>query len=100
MELIERPGIDGPLGMFSAMHTLDSLACELAGNQRPRAAASQVTNAAKLPDPAAPGPAEPPLVRIDPAQQADEKQPGRAADAQVRRSGQARGPPAPHRADV
>ena len=74
-ELIEQPGIDGPLGMFSAMHTLDALACELAGNQRPRAATSQVTNAAKLPDPAAPGPAEPRLVRVDPAQQADESSP-------------------------
>src|SRR5215470_13658143 len=71
MDLIERPGIDGPLGMYSAMYTLDMLACELAGNQRPRAATSQVTNAAKLPDPAAPGPAGPRLVRIDPAQQAD-----------------------------
>lgn len=39
-----------------AMHTLDALACELAGNQRPRAATDLVTNAAKLPDPAAPGP--------------------------------------------
>jgi hypothetical protein len=56
MELIERPGIDGPLGMFGAMHTLDALACELAGNQRPRAATDLVTNATKLPDPAAPGP--------------------------------------------
>ena len=29
-----------------AMHTLDALACELAGNQRPRAATDLVTNAA------------------------------------------------------
>jgi hypothetical protein len=75
MELIEQPGIDGPLGMFSAMHTLDSLACELAGNQRPRAATSHVTNAAELPDPAAPEPLGPRLVRVDPAQQADESSP-------------------------
>jgi hypothetical protein len=64
-----------PLGMFGAMHTLDALACELAGNQRPRAATSHVTNAAKLPDPAAPGPAGPRLVRVDPAPQADESSP-------------------------
>ncbi len=56
MGLIEDPGIDGPLGMFSALYTLDSLACELAGMTRLRAATYYVTNAAKLPDPAAPQP--------------------------------------------
>ena len=75
MDLIEQPGIDGPLGMFGAMHTLDALVCELAGNQRPRAATSHVTNAAERPDPAAPAPGEPRLVRVDPAQQADENSP-------------------------
>jgi len=75
MELIERPGIDGPLGMYSAMYTLDMLACELAGTMKPRAAIGQVTNAAKLPDPMAPAPAEPQLVRVDPGQQADESSP-------------------------
>ncbi len=74
-ELFEHPGPDGPLGMYSAMYTLDMLACELAGKMGPRAAISQVTNAAKLPDPMAPDLAEPQLVRIDPARQADESSP-------------------------
>ena len=56
-------------------YTLDSLACELAGNQRPRAATDLVTNTANLPDPAAPEPAGPRLVRVDPARQADESSP-------------------------
>ena len=51
--LIEDPATDGPLGMFSAMYVFDTLACELAGKTRPRAAVGQVTNAAKLPDPPA-----------------------------------------------
>jgi len=74
-QLIEDPVILGPLGMYSAMYTLDMLACELAGRIKPRAAIGQVTNAAKLPDPMAPRPAEPQLVRIDPALQADERSP-------------------------
>jgi hypothetical protein len=74
-QLIEHPGPDGPLGMYSAMHGLDMLACELAGKIRPRAAISQVTNAAELPDPLAGDPGGPRLVRIDPAQQADERSP-------------------------
>lgn len=71
-ELIERPGIDGPLGMFGAMHTLDALACELAGNQRQRAATDLVTNAAELPRSRGPWHAGPRLVRVDPPQHADE----------------------------
>jgi len=74
-KLIEDPVILGPLGMYSAMYTLDMLACELAGTMKPRAAIGQVTNAAKLPDPMAPAPAEPQLVRVDPGQQADESSP-------------------------
>jgi len=74
-KLIEDPVILGPLGMYSAMYTLDMLACELAGRRKPRAAIGQVTNAAKLPDPMAPAPVEPQLVRIDPAQQADDSSP-------------------------
>ena len=74
-ELIKHPGPDGPLGMYSAMYTLDMLACEVAGKMGPRAAIGQVTNAAELPDPMAPDPAGPRLVRIDPAQQADESSP-------------------------
>jgi hypothetical protein len=74
-QLIDHPGPDGPLGMYSTMYTLDALACELAGRMKPRAALGQVTNAAKLPDPMAPRPAEPQLVRIDPARQADESSP-------------------------
>ncbi|SRR5216683_1743872 len=74
-ELVNHPGPDGPLGMYSAMHTLNLLACEVAGKLQPRAALDQVTNAAKLPDPMAPHPAEPQLVRVDPAQQADESSP-------------------------
>jgi hypothetical protein len=74
-ELIDHPVILGPLGMYSAMYTLDMLACELAGRMKPRAAIGQVTNAAKLPDPMAPAPAEPQLVRVDPGRQADESSP-------------------------
>jgi hypothetical protein len=74
-ELIEDPGTRGPLGMFSAMYTLDMLAYELAGKIKPRAAIGQVTNAAELPDPLTPAPAGPQLVRIDPGQQADESSP-------------------------
>jgi hypothetical protein len=73
--LFEHPGPDGPLGMYAAMEVLDLLALELAGKVQPRTATDQVTNAAKLPDPMASGPAGPQLVRIDPAQQADESSP-------------------------
>jgi hypothetical protein len=62
--------------MFSAMGTFDLLALELAGKVRPRTAADDVTNAAKLPDPMAPDPAGPHLVRIVPARgEADESSP-------------------------
>lgn len=74
-KLIEDPATDGPLGMFSAMYTFDMLACELAGKMPMRVALDQVTNAAKLPDPSALDLAEPQLIRIDPAQQADESSP-------------------------
>lgn len=73
--LFEHPGPDGPLGMYSAMYTFDMLILELVGKAHPRAAISQVTNAAKLPDPMAPAPTKPQLVRIDPGQQADESSP-------------------------
>jgi hypothetical protein len=74
-KLIEDPAADGPLGMFSAMYVFDLLACELAGKMKPRAAVGQVTNAAKLPAPAACEPVGLRLVRIDPAEQADEGSP-------------------------
>src|SRR5262249_61406993 len=63
---------DGPLGMFSAMYVFDMRACELAGKMKPRGALGQVTNAAKLPALEARGPVGSRLVRIDPAEQADE----------------------------
>src|SRR5216683_1801994 len=50
-ELVNHPGPDG------------LLACEVAGKLQPRAALDQVTNAAKLPDPMAPHPAEPQQVQ-------------------------------------
>jgi hypothetical protein len=74
-KLIEDPATDGPLGMFSAMYVFDMLACELAGKVKPRAALGQVTNAAKLPDHRAREPVGLRLVRIDPAEQADESSP-------------------------
>lgn len=74
-ELIEDPATDGPLGMFSAMYTFDMLACKLAGKMRRRGALGQGTNAAEVPDPSAPAPAAPRLVRIDAARQAEESSP-------------------------
>jgi hypothetical protein len=74
-KLIEDPATDGPLAMFSAMYVFDMLACELAGKMKPRAALGQVTNAAKLPAPQAREPVGPRLVRIDPAERADEGSP-------------------------
>lgn len=82
-ELIEAPGTNGPLGMFSALYTFDMLSLELAGKMGRCAPLSQVTNAAKFPHPNEADPAGPRLVRVDPGAPADE-QPGRAVDAQVR----------------
>jgi hypothetical protein len=59
---------DGSAEMFSAMITFDLLAMELAGKTPPRTALDQVTNAAELPDPRFPAPAEPRLVQIVPAE--------------------------------
>lgn len=56
---------DGSAEMFSAMITFDSLALELAGKTPPRTALDQITNAAELPDPRFPGPAEPQLVLLN-----------------------------------
>lgn len=57
------------------MYVFDQLACELAGKMKPLAAVGQVTNAAKLPAPEACEPVGLRLVRIDPAEQADEGSP-------------------------
>lgn len=65
---------DGPAEMFSAMITFDSLALELAGKTAPRTAVDQVTNAAELPDPWCPAPAESRLVRVG-AESAEEDSP-------------------------
>jgi len=58
---------DGSAEMLSAMITFDLLALELAGKVRLRTALDHVTNAAELPDPRFPAPAEPRLVKIVPA---------------------------------